>query len=250
MARKERNPTIPPEKLHLLTPRQREVWELRFNSDPPLTFSEIADHLDIAEDSARSIWMRAKHAVRDGVPLGVRAQKRANGRKKGGASSAMSQRTEVEFPEFGAKAIDHLLNPINDNVAEVARDLGISQTLARHIKLRVEKHYLPLTRELGSVTSAQLKDLFGVRAYEIAASVTKEDIDDASLKDKMIAAGIATDKHQLLAGQPTEIFSLPQLENLDKLAAILTKVAERRGKAVLTDPETQEVRMIRMETEP
>jgi len=59
--------------------------------------------------------------------------------------------------------------------------------------------------ELRDVARHSLADGFEDALHRILAAVTPEDIIKASLRDKMISAGIATDKLQLLRGDPTQV---------------------------------------------
>ena len=61
------------------------------------------------------------------------------------------------------------------------------------------------------------------------------------VRDKLVAAGISTDKLLQLDGQPTQVFSIPQLDNLDKLSEMLLREVDRRRLTIDVDPLTASV---------
>ncbi len=61
----------------------------------------------------------------------------------------------------------------------------------------------------------------------ILDSVTPEDLEKASLKDKFISAAICYDKNALASGQPTQIHS--QIESYNAMAERIYKRAIERG---------------------
>jgi DNA-binding MarR family transcriptional regulator len=128
-----------------------------------------------------------------------------------------------------ASAIVGIADPLSGTIAEIAEESGLSKSAAVSLVDMLRRKGLLLSRALGEVTKEETRQLFELRAHEILASITQEDIDDAPLDKKMIAAGIATDKALLLSGQPTQILSIAQLENLDKLSELLLTEMQRRG---------------------
>ncbi len=70
--------------------------------------------------------------------------------------------------------------------------------------------------------------------------MTDEDIEKASLRDKLVASGIATDKMLALDGEPTEVYSVAELANLDELCAALLTEAKRRGISIDSEPTASE----------
>jgi len=102
---------------------------------------------------------------------------------------------------------------------------------------------LLLDRALGEVGKEETKEFYEYFAHRILRSITEKDLEQASLRDKMTASAIATDKALLLSGQPTQILSIPELEGLDKLTKVLLAEAGRRGIEAVANPVTQEVHM-------
>ncbi len=89
------------------------------------------------------------------------------------------------------------------NVHRTAGQLGIPyRTLAEWAKGRGVAADVSRLRQ---VKKGELSAKFEGLAHTIVDSVTPEDIRKASLRDKMIAVGILTEKVLLLRGRPTQI---------------------------------------------
>lgn len=131
--------------------------------------------------------------------------------------------------EQTADAIAAAADPLFATIREIAVEAGLTQSQASAVVHRMRARGLLLGRALGDITREETKRLYEYRANEILLSITTKDIEQASLYQKMTSAAIATDKALLLDGQPTQILSIQQLDNLDKLAANLLHEIERRG---------------------
>ena len=112
-----------------------------------------------------------------------------------------------------------------------------------HLLKKLQREGLTLSRALGEVSRSETRDLFQHRAWEILEAITPADIEKASLRDKVLSAAIATDKALLLDGQPTEILSIKQMENLDELAGMMLAEAKRRGQTPRVNEADQTVVM-------
>jgi hypothetical protein len=148
---------------------------------------------------------------------------------------------EVQNPQGNAEVMVALSDPLRDTIAEIAKECGVSNHVAAHLHQHLAKRFLPLKRALDDVGNDEMAKLFRYRSWEILRSISEEDIENAPLRDKMVSAAIAVDKSLLLEGQPTQILSIKQLENLDTLAGALLKEASRRGIGTMTDDSTQQV---------
>jgi len=137
------------------------------------------------------------------------------------------------------------LDAFGGNVLATARALDMpARTLEEWSKGRgvhADVAELRVQKRVG--LAAQLETL----AYRIVEAVTPEDIQKASLRDKMVACGIIIEKVQLLRGQPTQIaFVAVVRETLQELQSRfgLTRAAARQivgEKFRLSDGELDEL---------
>lgn len=137
---------------------------------------------------------------------------------------------EARDPDAAAEIIAGVtqMHPMLRPVAQAAEQLGLSPDLVKGLLRRVRTDYLPLHDALEMISSDSLEKLFGNSAEMILRSITFEDIENAGLRDKMVSAGIALDKRNLLRGLPTERISIEDREALSRLLPIIEREARRR----------------------
>ena len=199
-----------------MTTRQRQVYDLRHSQNPPLSYSEVARRLGITKGNAsKSYYREVARLETRGEPRGVR-----------------SDAVEVKDPEYAAAAIDGLTDPL-ETIRGMCRKTGMPPATAAALMKRLETRYLPVKQEVEKVKTEVLLDLFGSTAKRIMASISPEDIDEAKLRDKAVAAGIFTDKTLLHQGQPTQVYSVKELESLEELSRMMVAEARRRGSRIL-----------------
>lgn len=207
-----------------LTERQQQVWDCRHSASPPKPLDQVARELDLNPMTARSTYQLAREK------LGL----------VGSANTGIGNLTETRHPELAAAAFGDL-SAAQQQVIRIAEDLDLPYATIQQLQKRLARDYVPLERALGEVEKKDLRELFASVSWRVLSRVTDEDIEKASLRDKLVAAAIATDKIQVLDGEPTQILSVKELENLDGLAGLLKVEIERRNQQPLTDPQTLEV---------
>ena len=143
--------------------------------------------------------------------------------------------------EQTAAIVADLTAPMQATLRQIAEDAGVSDDVVGKLAKALKTKGLTLYRALGEVTKPETKQLYEHLAWRLLSSITTKDIEKAGLKDKMLAAAIATDKGLLLGGQPTEILSIPQMENMDELARLLLREAKNRGQVPVLDEGHQTV---------
>jgi hypothetical protein len=143
--------------------------------------------------------------------------------------------------EQTASIVASLSDPMQATIKQIAEQEGVSPAVAHKLLKVLREKKLVLARTLGEVTKTETRQMYEYVAHTVLSSITQADIDKAGLKDKMLSAAIATDKALLLDGQPTEILSIPQMENMDELARLLLKEAKRRGQMPILDEGSQTV---------
>lgn len=120
------------------------------------------------------------------------------------------------------------------NASEAARVTGVPRkTLEEWDAGRVADGVAELRQE----KKAELSELFEDIARDILQAAPKK-IDDASLKDAMVAAGVAVDKMQLLKGKPTEITE-SRADPATTAARISELLVAGRDRASLPQPDAR-----------
>ena len=196
-----------------LSPRQQEIFDLRQSQTPPLSWVEIAARLGITKSSASSAYSRALARMKEPTPKHRTVRKDA---------------VEQKNPELVPEAIDLASDPFK-TVCDMARKLDMPRPTIDALLARLRERWGPLMGELEHVKTGTLLSLFGHKARAVLEAVTEEDIAQASLRDKAVAAGIFTDKRELLSGRPTEIISHEQRRRLPELLRVMIAEARRRG---------------------
>lgn len=125
------------------------------------------------------------------------------------------------------------LQSMNGNITAASKFTGIPASTIRH--WRDGQGVNEAVTKNGDIKKKDLAELFEELARATVGSVTFDDITDASLTDRMKAAGIAVDKMQLLRNKPTAITDeyreLPD-DELDRRIAALEagKAPKARGR--------------------
>ena len=196
-----------------LSPRQQEIFDLRQSQSPPLSWAEIATRLGITKSSASAAYSRALVRMKEPEPKYRTVRKDA---------------VEQKNPEVVPVAIDLASDPF-ETVVGMARKLDMPRPTIDALLVRLRERYGPLMGELENVKTSTLLGLFGHKAEAVLKAVTEEDIARASLRDKAVAAGIFTDKVELLSGRPTERISFEDERKIHELMPIMIAEARRRG---------------------
>lgn len=226
-----------------LTEKQRQIYTL-LERNPDETFASVAQRMGVNRATVREHYLAAckKKGVDptprlkpDGSQVGIEFGKMKNkSLNKRLAKSSISRLDE----ERQAKALMAATDPTLATIKAAAEEAGVSPGV-------MSKFMTLLSQELGSTQTAikearidNVKKLFGSTVERILGKVTEEDIENASLRDKMVAAGIATEKWLLMRGQPTQILAVEERMKLDEIAPAILKELERRGVDLILDPST------------
>lgn len=94
---------------------------------------------------------------------------------------------------------------------------------------------------LRKVTAGELIERLGDLQVRLLESLDDETIRKASMAQRMVAFGIATDKRQLLSGQPTQIMSVEERRRLTVVVPELVRELARRGLGQTIDQSGQEI---------
>ncbi len=131
--------------------------------------------------------------------------------------------------EQESRTLAAISTPEARSILHIAKEEGVHPEAAKFMARKADRHYVNLMAAEKEVQKSTLRNLYGHTSLKILESITQKDIDDASLRDKLVAAAVATDKSLLLDGQPTEVYSIKELASLDELSKALMGELRRRG---------------------
>lgn len=143
---------------------------------------------------------------------------------------------EESRPDDVAEAIMITGNPLIDNFSRAARECGLNHSLIKKIRKKLEMELLPVKLAVEEAKTQQLLSLTADRARRVIESVTQENIDEASLRDKAVAFGILVEKRQLLSGEPTHLIGIQDRRHLSELTQKMVLEAQRRGIVIDVSP--------------
>lgn len=133
---------------------------------------------------------------------------------------------EPERVEFMARLME---NP-QQRLEDVAKAVGIPKATAQALARRLmAKGGQPVVEEYRRLSSEKLAEMFDSKLQMIMSYVDPLTVGTASLKDLAIAAGIFTEKRQLLRGHATQIVTVDDRRKLNELMPKLLQEARRRG---------------------
>ena len=135
---------------------------------------------------------------------------------------------EQKNPELVPEVID-LASDTFETVAAMARKLDMPESTLQDLMKRLQGRYGLVVEKAQDMKTKVLRDLFSTNARRCLEAVTDENIDKAGLRDKAVAAGIFTDKRQILSGEPTHIHTLEDRRHIHEVYAEAIRVAKQRG---------------------
>jgi uncharacterized membrane protein len=151
------------------------------------------------------------------------------GRNNGSVKGVHGGRTEDKDVDAAAGVMVSEAHASLDFIDEVMAAEGLSPRTAEAIRKRLRDRY-PETREaIRKHATKDFIDQLSTLRKRLIDSIDDETIAKASLAQRMVAYGIATDKELLIGGKPTQIISVEQRRKLADLAPALVKEMMKRG---------------------
>lgn len=222
-----------------LTAKERQAYELRNSTDPPMTWRKVGEIMGVSRITARQNGASG-------------ADKLANPHRMGGLGVESPKRVEQQDPEAAARGIDALTHPLISSVAEAARAADLPRDTAVGLNDRLQKDYLPVYENVKRLKS----DIF-IKALErnaIAAleAITPEKYEKLNAYQLTLIAAISLDKKLLIEGKPTQNISLTveDRRSVTELMAKIHQIAEERGFTKQINPETNQVVLVDREDAP
>jgi len=245
------------------TDREREIYDLRHSTKPEMPFEAMGKALGITKGSAHSMYhkivrkMERAQMSPEEVVEKRRLKKARNGKRARlkfddpDKSPPEAQNTgtpsfEKRDPQTAAAVLDEVSHALRPSMAAIGRKYGVPIDLLNRFMERVDRQYRALVEEVKAPRLQELVDLTGARARAVLQSITPEDIESASLRDKAVAISILVEKHLLLEGRPTQIIeNREDDQNLDRVIGFVLEEANRRGITFDLDPTTGAINPIR-----
>lgn len=233
--------------LSLLSPRQREVYDLRKSG---VTAPEVAIQLDISKNAVECSYKSAKRKIRSNW----NPEDGKKSRSKLLSEQTPHNRIDVTDPEKAAEAMIALSvsKEARGPISRVAEELGIAPATAYELQKRMDGRYVSLSRPLGETRTSDLRDLTAHNAFHLLAEMARRFEDPQSLKkekmkDLSISTGIMIQNHQLLDGKPTQILAVEQSRNMGELRTALLAEMKRRDVIQVHNPTTGKIDIVEAE---
>ncbi len=199
-----------------LTRNETRAYDLHLEG---LTHREIGLQLGLHPDSIKRILRKAKRKLAE------------DHRQVAPATGLFSS------PEKAATVIDGLTEPpeLRKTHAEIAAEAGVSRDTVTRANKKLNTRLSVLKGELEDVKASELVQMTGTLGKRILESIDQEDIDKASLAQKMVAFGISVDKWNVLSGKPSRIYTVEDRRSLNEITEALVAEARRRGMDDIVD---------------
>jgi transposase-like protein len=202
------------------------TYRLAHAHDPSLSRADLAIRLGVKPDTVKRRLSQVRQKLKDPDSLEFLGRSGKTGQP---------QIHEKHPEKFAAAVVE--LSGTQINVAEVARSVGIAPNMASKIAKLLDGELLPLKRELTDVRLDDLTKRFGTLARDAVDAITPQKLASASAQQLAIVAGVATDKFQLLRGQPTQRMEIGDRRKLDEVLNLILKEAKRRNIEIDVTPE-------------
>lgn len=166
-------------------------------------------------------------------------------RKK--AQEASSRVISVEFarPEQAAAALvfegaPEGFDPIR--FEEYCRQAGLPKPVTDGVLKRLKLRFAPIVNEVKVWSTKHFQDMLDDRIGKALGYLDDSVLSSASAKDLAITIGILIEKRALLRGEPTQILTVEERQNLNVLVSAVVQEATRRG--ITIDQTGDEVRAV------
>jgi len=110
-----------------------------------------------------------------------------------------------------------------------AKQCGLDEKVTVRMIERIKAEFQPVLGELREVKTQELRKLLDDRAHRALVHMDDKALEQASAKDLAIIAGIMLEKRALLRGEPTQIVSVDDRQNMQELLPALLQEAQKRG---------------------
>ena len=206
-----------------LTEREQSIWDLKNTNQ--FTHKQIGDRLGLKKGTIDA----AIHGIRN--KLEGKPHKEPRG-EHGSAWGALDKAR----PEQWAELFDGLTDPLS-SIVQAARDAGVCVETARALAKKLESGvFAAAAMQVEAVKTEVLSDAATFWADKILNSITQEDINDASLYQKVIAFAALVDKHLLLSGRPTEIIQIQDYTDVVQELRDVMDIVESRDMTIEINP--------------
>lgn len=160
---------------------------------------------------------------------------------------ASGRKVKIEFtrPEAAAVALDFVGSPPGfDPVSFEAfcKQAGLPKPVTDGVLKRLKTRFAPVVGEIQRHTTKHFQDMIDDRIGRALGYLDDFALSAASAKDLAVTIGILIEKRALLRGEPTQILTVEERQNLNVLVSAVVQEATRRG--ITIDQTGDEVRAI------
>ncbi len=205
-----------------LSERVLATYRLAHSYEPSLDKKDLAGRLGVSVDTVKRRLSQVKKKLED--PNSLRS-----------LDAGMPDLSRSDPEKFSA--VVNQLSDFKVNVAEVARSVGIAPNTAQTIANLLDSELMPLKRELTDIRLEDLTKRFGTLARDAVDAITPQKLAKSCARDLAIIAGVATDKFQLLRGQPTQRMEIGDRRKMDEVLTAILNEAKRRNIEIDVTPE-------------
>ena len=144
-----------------------------------------------------------------------------------------SHGSDIRSPAYA----DVLLAPEGQRVVDLARSLGLTESVVHGMMKRIRARFEPVRQAGKQLTTTHFLSLVEQKLDMALNYIDDYVISQASAKDLAIIAGIFAEKRQLFRGEPTSIIGVADRETMEALLKAGLEEAQRRGITIDTRQE-------------
>jgi len=218
-------PTASEEQLQAIGLHERyiQTYKLAHFGDSPLEIAAIAKQLNVTSETVKRRLALVERKLADPNAM----------RSAAGGQAPLAKKDPKKY----AKALAKMAGPGVRNIAETARECGLTKEAATKIARELERELAPVQRAIEDVRVEDLAKLFGTLSRDAIIAVTQEKLDGANARDLGVLAGIGSQNFQLLRGQPTQRLEINDRREMNELVKMMLEEAKRRGIEIDVTPD-------------
>ena len=149
--------------------------------------------------------------------------------------------TAATHPKTMSKLKDVDLNPSelaellevgsepHKSLVAAAKQCGFDEKVTQRMLDRIKSEFQPVLGEMRKVKTGEILKALEDRAYRALMYMDDYALAKSSAKDLAVIAGIMLEKRALLRGEPTQILSIEDRQNMNELLPALLQEAQKRG---------------------
>jgi hypothetical protein len=198
-----------------ISDKEMATYKLYQSQTPPMSWPELAEHFGCAVSTVK------RHLAI------VRRRLMSADAVRGVGKPGAGRKLENRDPDRFASAVVEISAP-DGNLAAACRRSGLDDETARAVRRRLQSDLAPLGREIKDVKLSDMVRRLGTLAQDAVDAITPEKLAASSARDLAVVMGVATDKWQLLRGQPTQRTEINDRREMNEVMKLILEEAKRR----------------------